>query len=337
MSCAETTVWNILEYYGNRYPEYRTINPSDILTSLSKMSFERILPSAGLRYTQVAALFKEFGFTPRTYFLKDASELKKALHYYVESGIPIGVAIEGLVNGERAGHSIVCIGHSDKKNINVNTYAYKNINFIDSSDFYNEYVLMDDNQSPYKIQDYNSFSVLNNPRVTGFVVPLYKRIFLEAIDARSIALNVLSHHEIGIDVTTLDFGNGHKYDPINNPIVIRLFLTSSRQYKHFKNLHANSEYISKVITHMSFPKFVWVAEISLKSLYLKNEVFGEIIIDATASRYTNIESLLFLHYPGYLGYRNSNESLTKIVDMLKLKHEGASGIYPLYINNLIGG
>ena len=34
MSCAEVTVWSILEYYGTRFPEFRTVLPSQILTEL---------------------------------------------------------------------------------------------------------------------------------------------------------------------------------------------------------------------------------------------------------------------------------------------------------------
>lgn len=340
MSCAETTVWNILEYYGERYPEYRIVNPSEILSVLSKNSAERVVPSRGLQYTQVASLLKEFGFAPRLYFSKayGSTEFKRLFHYYVESGIPIGVAVLADYKGKQIGHSIVCIGHSKKADLNSNPpLQCGKVATLDSSDFYNEYVIMDDNQIPYKIQDFNRFTLYNNPKVNGFVVPLYKRINLEAGDARSIVMNILGHPQYGIDPSMLDFGGIHKYDDITNPLVVRLFLTSSRSYKHFKSLHLKNDYLSRLYTQLPMPKFIWVAELSLKSAYMEGNVLGELIIDATASRYNGLKSIVLLHYPGYVGWRLPNQDLTNLFDMLKLKHDDINELYPLYSNNLLGG
>ena len=45
MSCAETSIWTMLEYYGTRYSEYRSVLPSEILDELGNLSEERVLPS----------------------------------------------------------------------------------------------------------------------------------------------------------------------------------------------------------------------------------------------------------------------------------------------------
>lgn len=58
MSCAETTVWSILEYFGNKYSEYRPVMPSDILAALKPFAYERQLPSGGLSFEQISSALK---------------------------------------------------------------------------------------------------------------------------------------------------------------------------------------------------------------------------------------------------------------------------------------
>lgn len=44
-----------------------------------------------------------------------------------------------------------------------------------------------------------------------------------------------------------------------------------------------------------------------------------------------------MHYPCHIGWRNKDEPLTKLFDMLKMKYDAINSTYPLYGNNLIGG
>lgn len=67
LSCAETTVLNIMEYFGNKYPEYTPILPSRIIKILSNRSAERQLPSAGLTVEDISFALKQFGFSPKIY------------------------------------------------------------------------------------------------------------------------------------------------------------------------------------------------------------------------------------------------------------------------------
>lgn len=50
MTCAETCIWEILEYFGTRYSNYKTVLPKDIIAKLNSISQERILPSEGLTF-----------------------------------------------------------------------------------------------------------------------------------------------------------------------------------------------------------------------------------------------------------------------------------------------
>lgn len=47
MTCAQTTIWALLEYYGNKYNIYRPTTPSEIKRILESFSYERQLPSSG--------------------------------------------------------------------------------------------------------------------------------------------------------------------------------------------------------------------------------------------------------------------------------------------------
>ena len=107
MSCAEVTVWTILEYFGNLCPEYRTALPSEILRQTEPLTAERVPPTRGLEYASISALFKAFGFSPRLYdrrAFEDTPELRRqfqtCFHQYVESGIPVAVGISGKKRGE---------------------------------------------------------------------------------------------------------------------------------------------------------------------------------------------------------------------------------------------
>lgn len=339
MTCAETTVWNIMEYFAHKYPEYKTILASDIIKNLEGVSQERILPSRGLPYDRVSQLLKSFGFSPRKYAVSGWSgELKQAMHYYIESGIPIAVGVKA--DNGNVYHSIVCIGRSQAHiNISEDKYHYikgiatTDIPLLDSSDLYNEYVLMDDNQAPYRVQKYNSFTIYNEPHVCMFVVPLYKRIFLEAQDAKKIILKILEHPKLsflkmlsGIDETIDN----------SNPLIFRLFLTSSRKFKSYReNCEDNRNYVG-VYDDALYPKFVWVAEIFTKQSYEEGMAYGEIVVDATAARNSSIEeSIVMLRYLSNIGYRLPNELIKDLQVRMAKPTIGYGKKFKMYIDNLL--
>ena len=77
--CAETSVWELMEYYGNSYETYKTVLPSVILNwKLNELS-SRTLPSQGMTYDQISSLLKSFGFEPQVYLrdiYSDSDSLK---------------------------------------------------------------------------------------------------------------------------------------------------------------------------------------------------------------------------------------------------------------------
>lgn len=136
MSCAEVTLLNILEHYSNSYNDYRDINPSEIIEHEQMHNHERVLPSKGMTYPILTKVLADFGFSPRLYNLyaiknhnyskiTKKDELKRWLHYYVESGIPIALNLNPI-GSYGSGHSVVCIGHgSSKKELKNNAQENK--------------------------------------------------------------------------------------------------------------------------------------------------------------------------------------------------------------------
>ena len=215
MRCGEVTLLNLLEYYSNSYNDYRAVLPKDILDSEQKHSHERVLPARGITYPILTKVLSEFGFSPRLYNLDSIDsfslsqvtqidELKRWLHYYVESGIPVALNLLPIgISG--AGHSVVCVGHGQAKE-NLFGKAMKNrwISWenkenchpiIDSADFYEDYVIIDDNQPVYQVENFNKLSSFSNMRVENIAAPLYKRMFMDAPDAAAIVRTILHQQE----------------------------------------------------------------------------------------------------------------------------------------------
>ncbi len=107
LSCAETTIWSILEYFGNKYSEYRPILPSQIIRLLQKFSFKRQLPSDGLTAEQIAFVLREVGFGAMIYSqTKHKEQFGIALSMFIESGIPV----IGVLKSQTLGHAVNIVG-----------------------------------------------------------------------------------------------------------------------------------------------------------------------------------------------------------------------------------
>lgn len=343
MRCGEVTLLNLLEYYSNSYNDYRAVLPKDILDSEQKHSHERVLPARGITYPILTKVLSEFGFSPRLYNLDSIDsfslsqvtqidELKRWLHYYVESGIPVALNLLPIgISG--AGHSVVCVGHGQAKE-NLFGKAMKNrwISWenkenchpiIDSADFYEDYVIIDDNQPVYQVENFNKLSSFSNMRVENIAAPLYKRMFMDAPDAAAIVRTILHQQEYSVDVWAKNF-----LKP-NEDIVIRLFMASSHGLKKHRIETLSNVYARETYAIVPMPRFVWVCELYRVSDYCKGvdneelKAFGEIVIDATSapSRGHSYRSLILMHYPKVIGVRFPDQTEPEFDKMITLKND----------------
>lgn len=311
-TCAEITILNLLDYYSRSYSEYHYLLPSDINRIARENGYERSLPTHGLKYEMISKAFCESGFYPRLYSSEKMpkDKFRRILYYYVESGIPLSL---GVTTGSQNKHSIVVIGHGkvnvENQRLKQNVYASydkKSNNTVwicDAADIIDEFCIMDDTQMPYILSEcrlHNKNQLrLGSYAIETMMVPLYKKMYLEASDASEIFKVIIASQEYGFNSSDAKYiENGLSLGTKSNPLAVRIFMTSSRSLRKCRDeqfANGNEEVRSWYSTTV-FPKFVWVCELSTVDMYSK-KVIGEIILDATSSADAYADSLIIAHYP----------------------------------------
>lgn len=327
MTCAESSIWSVMEYYGNRYPEQRPVLPSAIHKAFERPT--RVLPSEGLQLPEIATALSKFGFGTCLYSKLNGREahFRKLLRYYIESGIPV---ILGL-HGDFAAHAVVSIGHEELTEeqtraaltaLSPNTLEGSGVEFIDSADIPRRLVQIDDNVPPYQLASfedpccyYGGSSTFAGVSITHFVVPLNRRIYLEARKADRLFNQILDSSEFGWDARAQ--GASQKF-------IRRIFITSGRSFKSVSLQSDMHNDIKTAIQTMEMPRFVWIAEISTTDLYCTGRAEGLILLDATGTDDLNSAKLVL--YPGYFWAPH-----------LRLELQVNLGCFIMYQNNLKGG
>lgn len=281
ITCAESSLWSIVQYYSHKYHEYTPLTPSKIRKILDDSSSKRLIPSEGLTISQISYSLSRLGFGSMIYHseIDKQNEIKKILYAYVESGIPVIVGIENKTGTFR--HAIVCIGHGLKSDTLQPQENTKTI--IDVSDWDRQFIIMDDNQPPYNFLNTNDSGANYKEKhiepfyISYVVVPLYKKIYLEYRLAKRLAKSYLKENL--------------RLFPDLNKLVYRLFLTSSRSFKQNIFTRGLPNAIQKMIIRDSFPRFIWICEFGSYDDFLSEEISGFFIIDATGNE--NFDSVLF--------------------------------------------
>lgn len=334
-SCAETTLWAIMEYFGNKYPEYKPVLPSQIINVLKQVSTERQIPSNGLNIQQIAFALKEFGFGTKVYSKEVYGEtlFKRLFSTYIESGIPIISAVENRPVGN-IGHVLISIGHDIIQDDQIDNLmpsaeiepviqsllTAKNITLFDNDDIDKSFVLIDDNCPAYQLAHLNNPTIhypdpaWHNCKITYFIVPLYPKIYLEAFKAKNFFLGILFNWFTNIP----DYSN----------IFIRFFLCSSRSFKHELSLKRDfNQVIKDLILETQMPKFIWIGEISTKELIKNKLANGLVIIDATQANDQSVKVVISAAYEGvYIFYDAVSKWIKK--SLLPL------GTFSIFTNNL---
>ena len=347
MTCAETTLYNLMEYYGGKYSDYKTIMPSEILNNVEENSWERVLPSKGVSFENITKVLYNMGFYPRIYYSDILPEqttpitIQHLLHYYVESGIPIAVGLEqqkpentdkSVCDYHLAYHSIVCFGHGKLKPnalMAPKPLPVENdepqLYFVDTATAYSDYITMDDQLIPFGTVDFDS-----SPwEIKCISVPLYRRIFMDAADARAIVLDLLT--EGGITQKIREAYADDTWGTEDNPFIFRMFLTTSRSYKLFKNKNTTGE-IQYRFGEQNFPKFIWVAELSSRNHYFNNEALAEIVLDATSSFHGANKGILSIGYNKHYHFYTKDKQSTQKKDLTDFFIKLYNSYYNSYVS-----
>ncbi len=355
-TCAEVTVLNLVDYYSQSYREYSSTLLSDIERVEAQHSAERVFPSQGMNYADVARSLAQVGLSPRiyasraSYVTKDT--MQRYLYYYIESGLPFGIAVESRERGIL--HSMICVGHGPRnrdwpKGWAVN-YLAKELNddgkvdfrtcwIANSADAYQTFVVMDDNERPYRTVRLEAASenwtfpqekegAPTQYAVDQLCVPLYKRVFLEVDGATEVFATLLTSRmgfrAVMEHLEATDWLNVGSQE--ENPLIVRIFLASSRTflYERIRMLGQMDQEImderyTEVYQNLYCPRFVWVCELYTKDTFQENDprAIGEIVVDATARRTGSmggLDSVVLIHYPNYITYRDPNANWVVLED-----------------------
>jgi len=146
---------------------------------------------------------------------------------------------------------------------------------------------MDDNKVLFELKIFDDFDYnYDTTIIKYFITPLYKRIFLDAIDTENIFNIILKDSNLGL--TNLV--------NISKDITNRTFLTTSRNYKMSRFEGNKNLKFRQLYTYIPMPKFIWICEISTIDLFKKKKIIGEIVIDATASKDDNLNAIILVRY-----------------------------------------
>jgi len=311
ISCAETTLWAVMEYFSNKYSDYKPVLPSKIIQTLNKVSSERQIPSKGLNITQMSFALKEFGFGTRIYSREQyPGEFEALLSCYIESGIPV---IAAMIN--RTGsiaHALIAIGHEEIKDKQVDTLqpllkTTNNVTISDYDSIEKDFIFIDDNQpiyqrasikipaSHYQDQEWHTC------KIEFFIVPLYTKIYLEAFEAKNYILNFLT--------------NGPEPLAANSDVLLRVFLASSRSFKDkVAKDDTIQENLKGILLETIMPKFIWVAELSDRSIIKQKMANGLVILDATeANIYFNKPLIIAAFQNNLITFEESTGKLVNTI------------------------
>ena len=292
-----------MEYFSHRYPEYKPTLPSKIIEILNKVSSERLIPAKGLNIQQMSYALKEFGFGARIYSRTEYAEFDALLSCYVESGLPLIIAMDNLEEGGAIAHAKLCVGHEQvtaEMLDHLSPYPISNTELLNTAndnriiiydyDYIDkQFLFIDDNLPVYQkaslaapAAHYNKTS-WDDCSLTYFIVPLYPKIYLEAFEAKNYILQFLLVGPV----------------PINpdSELLMRAFLTSTRSYKDKLAYNPNfSADVKDLILETVMPKFIWVCELSSKALMRENKAYGLVILDATEANTFFNKALIIAAY-----------------------------------------
>jgi len=310
ITCAEVTIWELMEYFGNKYPEYSIVTPSKIMNTLKNWTYERQLPSKGLSVPSISLALREYGFAPKIFSKEEYKDydFRKLFSCYVESGIPIVSIIESNDKSNPGFlHAILCTGHENedfakciefvKKKFEKDTEEVKIFDW-DSID--KKFVFIDDNRPVYQVAPFKKpVNYVKRAKIIDFIVPLYTKVYLDAYEVKNFVKHIIKIKEQPFYYLAPDWDDN---------IVIRTFLTSSRSYRQYivRNSKIQAE-LRDIIIHLTLPKFIWVTELSHLKIVENREINGLIILDATEPRNEEYKSLVLITNSTKVSYKENGK------------------------------
>lgn len=336
MTCAEIMIWCLSEYFSQGSAIYKSVMPSEILHHSRDRTNEKILPSNGLDLGEINYVVRALGFANQTYVLESyGDELKNLMSCYISSGLPI-ITIVDNIHHRSSGHVILTVGHSITTDRQIDQLkaisqtdvyarsllAVKHIRLFDNDDIDRELVLIDDGAPVYQVNNFKDplrhrkQKELAHHKITQIIAPLHPAIRMDAVVAKAYIKEVLLH--VALDILP------------HTDLFIRTFFTSSRAYKDYILKQAGiTPAIREEILSRMMGEYIWVGELTTKTLIKTRKAQGMIIIDASEVNTVNNNAFIFA------GYGDNYFTPDPIYRELK-ETRIPLGHFNIFINNLKG-
>ncbi len=323
--CAHAASWMVFRYFSEKYSNYAEAHPFEISQMTGDESHGRLIPSKGLTIYQLSEMFSRFGFYPEIYirdYMPDPELFHRVFYSYLESGLPV---VAGLSEKR---HAISIFGH-----VSDYTRSLPTVGIGHSAEYVTGWIVNDDNHMPYQTvrrDDLPAGSFAHESSflmkdIDAFVVPLYEKIYLSAEQVERLTVAVLSHGQYGLGRLSPSFPT--------QDLVVRIFLTSSKSYKCFRHSNPIPNQIHQLYLQLPMPKFIWICELSTRTLYPTFKILGEIIWDATANHYDPY-AFLAIHYPEAIIINNRDSMADDPSRFLINDPLPMTDPYDIYIHNL---
>jgi hypothetical protein len=291
-TCAESSLWSLLEYFSLKYQQYQSPLPSQVLQYLFDFSHHRLWPSFGLTVAELVKCLQASGHQCMIYHAKNKSDktmldTSSILQIYVESGIPLLIAITNT----KSAHALLAIGHKeieDDEDI-PGVLLSGDKTWADVSFFPKKIVFIDDNMPPYNLADPKEPAKYLGDKLylRAIVAPMPKHVNLDVKRIYFLVSQILNNSHVGLK-------------RFKGKWITRLFLTGSRSFKNALLKHPIKEgKLQETLLTMGFPKYIWVCEIYKADAYKRKRCSGLLIIDATGPAKSLAPVLLYV-IEGYL-------------------------------------
>jgi hypothetical protein len=241
---------------------------------------------------------------------------EEIINRYVDSGIPVILALLPWSPHQQEWHANVVIGHT----LNVISENVSLLNNPTKSIFCGHFLVNDD-QIGFNIRmplcsgrsdSQTPYSVFNN--VAAIIVPLPSKVYIKAESAEALAWDALEQYGHRIwpilkesfakDIAkSIHMAEGFLDCIHNNKVIARTYLTYGWKYKSRLCNNIVSSSIKSNILPERLPRYVWVTEFGTLSSFNKidareRRVYAHVVVDATSNEYS--DTPLIVHMPAYL-------------------------------------
>lgn len=296
--CAQASIWVALRTLRRREGD-RAHNPAQITDAATKyLISDRTRPNkSGLTIHQMAEAVRAAGYSPLLMRLvKDPknhgpaqiTEVRKRLQSYIESNIPVLLALYPGTGG----HAVVAVGHTWETSPSAfiyTPYSSSNIklDFTHASTWAPKFLIHNDNSGPYQELPPQSGSGYALSQA-HYAIPLMPTdVFMTADEALLSSSRVLGKL---LEAAALKHGKTtSEIQSIAKSLVVRLLLVEKRRLRHWAANEPMPTELSTWLRIEDLPRRVWLLEIHLAAGFgarppasSKATMVGMILIDPTS-------------------------------------------------------